>query len=91
MEVLRILEEKIAKLVQSKKQDLEFIAQLKQERVVLLEENNRLSGEVARLEDTVLKSTKNSKELDEEREMAKMAVDELIHNIDSLLEKELQP
>ncbi|HBY06156.1 MAG: hypothetical protein UV38_C0002G0086 [candidate division TM6 bacterium GW2011_GWE2_42_60] len=91
MEVLRILEEKIAKLVQSKKQDLEFIEQLKQERIVLLEENTRLSGEVARLEETVLMSTKNSKELDEEREMAKMAVDELIHNIDSLLEKELQP
>lgn len=91
MEVLRILEEKIAKLVQSKKQDLEFIEQLKQERLVLLEENTRLASEIARLEDSVLKSMSNSKELNEEREMAKMAVDELINNIDSLLEKELQP
>ncbi len=91
MEVLRILEEKIAQLIQSKKLDLEIIEQLKNERLTLQEGNKRLSSEILRLEEALLTHTRNSKELDEEREMTKMTVDELIQNIDVLLEKELQP
>lgn len=90
MEVLRVLEEKIAQLVQSKKQDRELIEQLKHEKVALQEEIKRLAGEVQRLENALITSSKSSKELDEEKEMTRMAVDDLIQNIDALLNKELQ-
>ncbi|HBL98706.1 TPA: hypothetical protein DDZ86_03630 [Candidatus Dependentiae bacterium] len=91
MEILRVLEEKIAQLIQSKKLDLEIIEQLKREQLSLREENKKLSGEVTRLEEALLAQAKTREEFDEEREITKMTVDELIQNIDVLLEKELQP
>ena len=90
MEVLHVLEEKVAQLVQVKKQDNERIEQLKREKLALQEEIKRLVGEVQRMESTLLASTKSSKDLDDEREMTRMAVDDLIQNIDALLNKELQ-
>jgi len=91
VEILRVLEEKIAQLIQSKKLDLEIIEQLKREQLSLREENKKLSGEVTRLEEALLAQAKTREEFDEEREITKMTVDELIQNIDVLLEKELQP
>lgn len=83
MEVLRVLEEKIAQLVESKKQDLELIAKLRSE-------NQVLTSKVIQLEEALCKNNESTKDLDDEREMTKMAVDELIQHIDTLLEKELQ-
>lgn len=91
VEVLRVLEEKIAQLVQSKKQDRELIEHLKLEIDGLQLKNQQLSAEVDRLaQEALVVQSKGSKELDDEREFTKMAVDELIQNIDELLGKESQ-
>lgn len=91
MEVLRVLEEKIAQLVQSKKQDRELIEQLRLEIGDLQQKNRFLTAEVDRLaQDALVVQSKSFKELDDEREFTKMAVDELIQNIDELLGKESQ-
>lgn len=91
MEVLRVLEEKIAQLIEIKKNDRELIERLKKESESLREENKRLMNEIDRLEnETLAFVSESSNELTHEREATKTAVDELIHNIDALLDKEMQ-
>ncbi|HAU30395.1 MAG: hypothetical protein UV79_C0009G0006 [candidate division TM6 bacterium GW2011_GWF2_43_17] len=89
MEVLRILEEKIAQLIQKKREDAEQISQLKAQVSLLEDEQERFLQEKQKLEETLLLRSNKDAELDEEREIARMAVDELIQNIDSVLEQEL--
>lgn len=91
MEVLRVLEEKIAQLIESKKLDRETLERLKNENEFLRQDNLRLTSAIDRLEnDALAMVTESSQELKQEREITKIAVDELIHNIDALLDKELQ-
>lgn len=91
MEVLRVLEEKIAQLIESKKLDRDLIERLKSENELLHQENVRLTGEIDRLEnDALAMMTETTQELKQEREVTKIAVDELIHNIDALLDKEMR-
>lgn len=91
VEVLRVLEEKIAQLIESKKLDRETLERLKNENEFLRQDNLRLTSAIDRLEnDALAMVTESSQELKQEREITKIAVDELIHNIDALLDKELQ-
>jgi predicted chitinase len=90
MEVLHILEEKIARLIASKKQDLAMIAQLKQESADLQKTCENLKVEVEKLEDSLLLQDKTKATIDEERKEAQMAVDELINSIDAFIEDGLQ-
>lgn len=91
MEVLRVLEEKIAQLVESKKLDREMLERLKSENESLRQDNLRLTSEIDRLENEALAMVSEStQELKQEREITKIAVDELIQNIDALLNKEMQ-
>lgn len=91
MEVLRILEEKIAQLIESKRLDREAIERLRTENESLHLDNQRLTNEIERLEcDALAFVSESSKELSHEREVTKLAVDELIQNIDALLDKEMQ-
>ncbi len=89
MEVLRVLEEKIAQLIQKKREDAEQISLLKAQVKSLEDERERFLEERQKLEETLLLRSSKDAELDEEREIARMAVDELIQNIDSVLEQEL--
>lgn len=88
MEVLHILEEKIARLIESKKKDLEMIAQLKKEMAVAQKENGALKKSIEKMEDSLLAHDKSANVLKKEREAAKHAVDELIGSIDALIGKE---
>ncbi|MCL5436734.1 MAG: hypothetical protein M1549_02575 [Candidatus Dependentiae bacterium] len=91
MEVLRVLEEKIGQLIEAKRADRELIDRLKKENDSLQQENQRLVADIDRLENDALAFvSESSNELTRERETTKVAVDELIHNIDALLEKEIQ-
>ncbi len=109
MEQLGVLEKKLMLLIESKKQDVQRIAdlasevdQLKEEKVVLSdqfaqekemvlhfqEENTSLRSQIEKLEDTLLVRHQNVEGLNQERELTKMAVDDLIKSIDVLFEAE---
>ncbi|MBN2266796.1 MAG: hypothetical protein JW725_00450 [Candidatus Babeliaceae bacterium] len=89
MEALRILEEKVRMLIKSRKDDLETIARLRDEKAQLELDNKQLATKINVLEESLLSHDKDNEKLDEEREMTKLVVDELIQHID-VLEKELQ-
>lgn len=88
MEVLHILEEKIARLIESKKKDVELIGALKKEVSVLQQDNEILKNNVEKLEHSLLAYDTNATALNQERELAKMAVDDLIGSIDALIGEE---
>ncbi len=89
MEVLQVLEEKIAQLIQKRKEDLEKITQLRAQIQTLESQQERFLEEKQRLEEALLLRDNKDEEFAEEREIARMAVDELIQNIDTILEQEL--
>jgi len=88
MEVLHILEEKIARLIESKKKDMALIVELKKENLDLQHECEKLKENVEKMENAFLAYDKNESALSLEREKAKLAVDELIGCIDALIEEE---
>lgn len=88
MEALHILEEKIARLIESKKKDMALIVELKKENSFLHQECEKLKESVEKMEDAFLTYNKNELELSKEREKAKLAVDELIGCIDKLIDAE---
>ncbi|MCL5875861.1 MAG: hypothetical protein M1114_05305 [Candidatus Dependentiae bacterium] len=86
MDAFKILEEKVAVLI-------ERLQQAKQEVAHLSDENSRLSGEneqlvikVKALEDALMVDTERIDKLDQEKTITKMVVDDLIKNIDALVE-----
>lgn len=88
MEVLHILEEKIARLIESKKKDVELICVLKKEIAGLQQDNDTLKKSVEKLENSLLTYDTNATALNQERELAKLAVDDLIGSIDALIGEE---
>lgn len=109
MEQLGVLEKKLVSLIESKKQDVQRIAdltaqvdQLKEEKALLngqltqekesglrlYEENTSLRTQVEKLEDALLVRHQSVEGLNQERELTKMAVDDLIKSIDILIEAE---
>jgi len=83
MQALKLLEEKIASLI-------ELIKELKNENAKLAEENAQLEVKVKSLEDSLKDDVKQSDKLTEEKELTRLAVDDLIKSIDSLVELENQ-
>jgi regulator of replication initiation timing len=83
MEALNVLEKKIASLV-------DVIKELKTENARLIEENTQLAIKLESIEGSILSDTKRIEELDREKALTKMAVDDLIRNIDSLVKGEKQ-
>lgn len=57
----------------------------------VLEENTALRGQVEKLEDSLLVRHQNIEAMNQERELAKMAVEDLIKDIDSIVGSEQQP
>ena len=86
MQVLQILEEKIAALVkvlQSLKKENE---ELKSALAAAQKENEQFAAHIEKLEGSLLSDENRLKELDEEKELTKTVVDDLIKNIDALVE-----
>lgn len=81
METLSILEKKVVSLIDT-------IKQLKAENDRLVEENAQLAERVIMLEGAVHADAKRTEELDQEKALTKMVVDDLIKSIDSLIESE---
>ncbi len=92
MEMLGLLEKKLAELVEHakrlKEQNDELrkqFEQLAQENARLIQDNALLQGRIEVLELSLLK---DKEELSQEKELTKMVVDGLIKSIDSLVEQE---
>lgn len=81
LEKLNVLEKKVASLI-------ELIKAEKASNVLLMEENEVLSGRLEALENSLLKESKSIEELNQERAMTRMMVDELISSIDKLVEEQ---
>lgn len=87
MEGLQVLEQKIAALIESKRQDLGIIASLKAENTRLAAENTQLKEQADKIEHTMLSNHQGFESLHQERELTKMVVDDLIKSIDILVEQ----
>jgi regulator of replication initiation timing len=83
VETLTVLEKKVASLI-------DIIHQLKAENARLAGENVQLASKLAMMQSVVHEDAKRVEELDQEKALTKMVVDDLIRNIDSLVEGEKQ-
>jgi hypothetical protein len=83
MEVLNVLEKKIAGLI-------ELIKELKLEKALLAEENVELKEKLEKIESSLLLREQNAEERSQEIVLTKMVVDDLIKSIDLLVEQEPQ-
>lgn len=81
MEVLNVLEKKIASLI-------EMIKELKAEKALLIEENLELKQRLDSFESSLLSREKNVEERTQEIVLTKMVVDDLIKSIDLLVEEQ---
>ena len=85
MEALHVLEQKIVQLIALVKDLKEQNSELQARNALLEGQSQELSKKVESLEVSMLSNKENFKE---EAELARLAVDELIKNIDSLVEHE---
>lgn len=81
METLSVLEKKVVSLIDT-------IRQLKAENARLIEENRQLESKLTVMQGAVRDDAKRVEELDQEKELTKMVVEDLIKSIDSLVESE---
>lgn len=81
LEKLTLLEEKILALVEALRSEKSINAKL-------LEEKKELVMKIENIEKSLLKGTKNIEDLNQERLLTKMVVDELISSIDKIIEVE---
>ena len=81
--MLSVLEKKVVSLI-------DIIRQLKAENARLIEENVQLASKLTLMQGAVHEDAKRVEELDQEKALTKMIVDDLIKNIDSLVESENQ-
>lgn len=90
MEALQILEQKIATLIESKRRDIGIISDLKDKNDNLHKEIIQLKDQLEKIENSLLLRHQNIEELNQERELTKMAVDDLIKSIVLLVDQEPQ-
>lgn len=83
METLNILEKKVISLIDT-------IRQLKAENARLVEENAQLMMSLTMTQGIVHSDAKRVEELDQEKALTRLVVDDLIKSIDSLIEGEKQ-
>ena len=83
METLSILEKKVVSLI-------DIIRELKAENARLVEENTQLVVKLTMMQGAVQEDAKRVEELDQEKALTRMVVDDLIKNIDALVEGEKQ-
>lgn len=80
LEKLNQLEKKISLLIEMVRNEKSINARL-------IEENQGLASRLESLENSLLKDTRTMEEFNQERQLTKMAVDELIQSIDRLVEE----
>lgn len=80
LETLNHLEKKINLLIEMVKNEKSINQRL-------AEENRQLVARLESMENSLLKESKTMEELSQERQLTKMAVDELIQSIDRLVEE----
>lgn len=78
LESMHLLESKVSTLIAIIKHEKAYSAQL-------LDEKNALESKLAALENSLLKESRSIVELNQEREMTKLVVEELIASIDTLV------
>lgn len=78
MEIIKVLEKKIASLV-------ELVKELKTENAQLAEENAQLAAKLSMLEASLLQDSQQLDDLKSKEKQAKVMVDSLIKSIDSLV------
>lgn len=83
MELLQVLEDKVAVLIK-------LINELKTENTRLNQENMQISAKLQFLESSIQNQEKRNSELNLEKELTKDAVDGLIKTIGSLVENQSQ-
>ena len=83
METLSLLEKKVISLIDT-------IRQLKAENARLVEENAQLATALTMTQGVVHNDAKRVEELDQEKALTRLVVDDLIKSIDSLIEGEKQ-
>jgi hypothetical protein len=81
LEKLNLLEKKIISLLEALRAEKELNGKLVQEKVDLL-------SRLEMLENSLLKGTQNIEELNQERVLTRMVVDDLLKNINELVETE---
>lgn len=81
MEVLNVLEKKIASL-------LELVRVLKAEKTALAQENVALQEKIGQLQEALLAKEQDAQEQSQEVVLTKMMVDDLIKNIDQCINQE---
>lgn len=81
METLSVLEKKVISLIDT-------IKQLKADNTRLVEENIQLAEKLLVVQSTISEDAKKVNELDQEKNLTMMVVDDLIKSIDSLMESE---
>ncbi len=79
MDGLKLLDEKIAGLIRK-------INDLEAENARLSADNTQLAEKLETMENSMLSDIKRIEELDQEKALTRMVVDDLIKNIDSLAE-----
>jgi hypothetical protein len=90
MEILQVLEQKIAALVTLVSEFKAENASLLQTNESLLHEKKQLLDKIEQLEVATLAEVKRFEDLDREKELTKLAVDDLIKNIDLLVKEDQQ-
>ncbi len=83
METLSVLEKKVISLI-------DIIKELKAENARLVEENTQLAAQLSSMEKSVTVDAQRVEELDQEKALTKLVVDDLIKSIDTLIEGEKQ-
>lgn len=81
MNILKQLEEKLICLA-------ELVKELKTENAKLAEENAQLSAQLIMLQNALKDDTQRIDELNEEKKLTRLVVDDLIKSIDSLVENQ---
>lgn len=91
VEIIKDLKAENIKLAEDKTTLLARIEEEKNQLIVRLEEErNQLALRLEMVENSLLKGAQNIEELNQERVLTKMVVDELINSIDRLVEHEQQ-
>lgn len=83
METLSVLEKKVVSLI-------DIIKELKAENARLIEENTQLAAKLSSVKKSMKDDAQRVEELDQEKALTKMVVDDLIKSIDTLIEGEKQ-
>lgn len=83
METLSVLEKKVISLI-------DIIKELKAENARLVEENTQLVAKLSSIEKSLTDDAQRVEELDQEKALTKLVVDDLIKSIETVIEGEKQ-